>query len=276
MSVQAPANILHHGSGWGALEARRRALAGEVPFCDKALVFDDASLAAPQAPWLRLLNEGTLPCPSPEELPLSWMVQPEWRRLLEKSMRRKGGAHWAAHLHRGLMQYQAGETDEARRSWKRSCKLAPNAWALRNLAVLESQQKHFSKAADLGLAAFKLQPALHDLACETITALLDAKRGDAVDALLAALPADMQSRGRIRLLEIRAALAVNRLDKADKLFRDLEIHDLREGEISLSDIWYDLQARRAAQRDNVPVDDKLRERIRAECPPPYRLNFIMS
>lgn len=168
------------------------------------------------------------------------------------------------------------ENDTARRSWQQSDTLTPNAWAQRNLAALAHQQKRFAEAADLWLKALQLQPALPALVIETLQALLDTQRSDAIPALIAELPATMKSYGRCRLLEARAALANNDIETAATILRDLEVPDLRECEVSLSDMWYELQTRRVAQRDQIPVDESLRTRIRTEYPIPYQLNFSMT
>jgi len=89
----APTEILHHGSGWGALERIRRERSGESAFASPALLFPDDSLTAEQSPWLTLLNEGALPPQDPSQSPGPLMVQPEWRPLLEKSAAQPQAQH---------------------------------------------------------------------------------------------------------------------------------------------------------------------------------------
>ena len=135
MADRPPEEILHRGSGWGALERHRRQRANEGPFCSEALVFDDASLGEDQSPWLGLLDNGALPCRRPTDLPGSWMVQREWREFLERSVRKGRGDHWLARLHLGVMYYHAREFSAAKQAWEQSLAMAPSPWALRNLAV---------------------------------------------------------------------------------------------------------------------------------------------
>lgn len=49
--------------------------------------------------------------------------------------------------------------------------------------------------------------------------------------------------------------------------------DLREGEASLTDLWFDLQERRIAAAEGVVVNEALRQRVRQTCPPPAHLEF---
>jgi len=52
--------------------------------------------------------------------------------------------------------------------------------------------------------------------------------------------------------------------------------DIREGEVSLSDLWFGLQERRRAAAENRPVDEELKRRVRRECPPPADIDFRMN
>ena len=54
------------GSGWGALERRRRQAAGMPWFDDAATPFPDDSLGPEQEPWVALLRDGALPRQSPD------------------------------------------------------------------------------------------------------------------------------------------------------------------------------------------------------------------
>lgn len=273
LSFQPPKEILHRGSGWGALEQRRRVKVGESPFCGPALVFDDLSLGPAQQPWLNLLDEGQFPCPSPETPPMSWMVQPEWRELLEKSMRHQVGRHWNAYLHLGLMQYAAGDITAARRSWEQSVKWKPSVWALRNLACLAHIEQNLSKAAELWKQALVLQPTMYSLAVETLQELLAVGQANEVRDVLMKLPESVRTQGRLRFIEAQAALTLGDLERVEQILRDLEIPDTRECETSPSDLWFELQATRLAAKENRPVDDALKRRVRSECSPPTHLDF---
>ncbi len=268
---RAPEEILFRGSGWGALENERRRLAGEPPLGQPALVFDPASLGPDQAPWLALLRTGAFP-ESAE--PGSWMIQAEWRVLLENSRER----NWLVWLHLGVMDYQAGNLVRARQAWERSLALRPSAWALRNLALAERKEKHPAAAAALLLQAYRLLPALTPLAVECCGALLDAQRFADLLALIPAMPPEVRAAGRIRVLEARAALMTGDLARAERILLDpaLIVPDIFEGELLLSETWYGLQEQKLAQASGAPVDDALRERVKRECPPPRNLDFRMA
>ena len=91
-----PQEILQTASGWGALELHRRAAqtkasdlthsAETVITPPQGLVFPAETLGTEQEKWLALLTGGALPDRTPAGLPGEWMVQTEWRGLLEKQL----------------------------------------------------------------------------------------------------------------------------------------------------------------------------------------------
>ena len=87
----------------------------------------------------------------------------------------------------------------------------------------------------------------------------------------------MRESPRVRLAMASAALALGDLDAVDKFFeRPLDVVDIREGEVSLSEMWFDLEAAKTAREQAVPLDDSLKERIRRERKPPKAIDFRMT
>ena len=271
-----PEDLLHAGSGWGALERRRRERAGEPPFCSGAIRFDDATLGPRQAPWLALLEDGALPSGDPADFPVAYMVQAEWRQLLEGAAAAGRGAHWLSWLHLGIMAYYAGEADTAKQAWETSLDLAESAWARRNLAVLAMHQKRLDDAADLYLRARELAPELEPLAIECFRVLIRAEHYQDAADLVARLPAHVWAISRIKMLAAKASLELDDLDTVRRLLEtDLVVTDMREGEVSLSDLWYRMHEKQLAAAENIPIDDALHERVRREFPPPAHIDFRM-
>jgi hypothetical protein len=268
---QPPGEILHRGSGWGALEQKRGA---KFP---TGMSFDEASLSDEQSPWLHLLEKGTLPETDPRQSPGAWMTDAHWRALLEESLARPGGDHWLGRLHLGVMDYEKGDAASAENQWNASRTAKPNAWATRNLAALASHRGDAKLAAKLWRDAFTLKPDLLPLAIECAEAFLAAN--EATDALrfIESLPPAMRSNGRIRMIEARAAVATDDLDRAEKILTaDLVVPDLREGEVGLTDNWYALQEKKIARSRNVRVTDEIRKEVRRNFPPPKHLDFRMA
>jgi tetratricopeptide (TPR) repeat protein len=271
---RAPEEVVLRGSGWGALERRRRTRSGEPPFCSRSLVFDDASLGEAQAPWLALLEHGAMP---DGDAPAAWMVQPEWRAMLEDAVSHGRGAHGRSWLHLGVMRQQNREFEAARAAYERSLALAPSAWAYRNPALMAAAEKQPAQAADLYRKAVALAPQMVPLLVEAGQSLIAAGCAAEVIALLERLPAPVGRHARLRVLRAQAALAAGDLQAVEQIvLSGIEVSDLREGEQVLTDLWFAVQERRVAAAEGVPVDDALRQRVRRELVPPAEIDCRMA
>ena len=270
-----PAEQLFMGSGWGALERRRRAAAGDPASWPPPAQFPDDALGDDQAPWLALLERGALPERDPSLEPGALMTQPEWRGPLERAAARPEGDHWLTWWHLGNLLLEERDAEGARRAWERSLACRRTGWALRNLAVLAERAGDRTRAADLLEEAWETGPPHPALAVELAQALLDAGRPEAVIELAQALPEPAASHERVLIAWARAALATGRVEGVERIL-DHEFATIREGEVTLTDLWTAYHAARLAAAEGSPVDDALRERVRKECPPPRRIDFRMA
>ncbi len=236
-----PADRLHQGSGWGALECHmwpfRRtdgnvwSTCGEEAPGQLALPgtpFHDADLGPEQEPWLALLRGRRFPDVAAAG---SSLVSAPWRALLEAAEET-----WLTCYHLGVACWHAGERDAAIAAWRRSLELSPSPWALRNLGVAAGDP-------DLLAAAHKLAPDLLPLVIETASALLEAGRVEEAGTLLADARVRWPQHGRLALLSARARLHAGDLRAARQVFDDgFELADLREGESLLTETWCALAA----------------------------------
>ncbi len=269
-----PDELMQRGSGWGALERLRREESGEAPFCGEGLIFDDESLGEQQTPWLQLLRKETFPEVEPPVNPAGFMVQREWRERLEQA--RNWYTNWLVGLHLGVMYDYRGERDKAREAWERSVQNEPTALALRNLALLAAEEGKLDEAVDLYMQAETLQPESLPLLIEVIQVLLRAGRPMTALELIEGLPANQRQHGRIRLLEGQAALAKGDLPHVERILATPFVVDtLREGEPSLSDLWFSSHEQRVSAAEGVPVDAALRARVRREFPLAREFDFRM-
>jgi hypothetical protein len=270
----SPVEMIQHGSGWGALECLRREKMSELPFASTAMPFDEGSLGDAQSSWLELLQTGKFPeSDFPETC--SFMVQSEWKDLLEKAV--ETSSNWLACLHLGLMRHYIADTIGAQQAWSKSLALKRNPWALRNLAMLAFAHEQMDAAVEHYLEAIHIVPDLLPLAVECGQACIEANRPQEWIDLLPSFSDSIRAQGRMRLLEARARLALGQIDQAGEIIETLPvIEDIREGELSLSQLWLDYNVQRTSRQENCPITSDLISRARQQFPLPVRLDFRMT
>lgn len=269
--------VLHRGSGWGALERHRREKFGENPFCDDRLIFDDDSLSQEQMPWIELLEKGSFPAMDHGKTPLGFIVSDVWRDLLERSMEVDDRDNWFAWFHLGVMRYHSGNLEGARQAWERSQEIEWTPWVARNLAMLALREGRIDEAADLIVLACKKLPSLLPIVIECGNCLIEAERTEEWLKMMTIFPDSIRSIGRIRLLEAQAALKEGDFDTVDRFFADrVVVPDLREGEDSLSDLWFAYHQQRAGFLVDASLDASTRAQIEERFPLPDELDFRMS
>jgi hypothetical protein len=272
-AARRPVEVLARGSGWGALE-RLRLAAGKQPDPIPAELEFGAS-GPEQAPWIALLDAGRLPEQPPDEGPGAFMVQAEWRRLIENALAAGGGDHWLSWLHLGNMRCEAFDLAGARDAWVESVRRRSNSWALRNLAWLQKRAGNAAEARRLMAEAWDRGPRPAALAIEVAASLADVADWPKLAGFIAGLPGELRAGDRIRMLEARAAIEIGDYRAAESLLAG-EFALVREGETTLSDLWFMLNERRTAAQEGAVIDDEFRRRIRAQFPPPPNLDFRMS
>jgi hypothetical protein len=290
LADKAPDEIIQTASGWGALERKRRAAAGEPSVNRPAMPFPDTTLGGEQQPWLTLLETGKLPSRDPSQGIGTFMVQPEWHKLLEASAKGAAKGDWLTLVHLGVMRFRANDRAGAIAAWKESIAARPTAYAYRNLAVMATHsnaekkqalsETEIDQAVALWLKAAELAPQLAPLAIEVGESLLRMGRYDAVIEFVDSRPPEVAKEGRMHLLKAQASLM--RGQAADMPFveaffkSDVQIANVREKEVSLSELWFDLQAKVVETKRGRPLSEDERVALRKELPPPSRFDFRMS
>ncbi|MDR1440225.1 MAG: DUF5107 domain-containing protein [Clostridiales bacterium] len=272
-----PAMPVMLGSGWGALELLR--LGGADRFEGEAAVFSTESLGEEQAPWLELLRDRTFPALPASSAPAAYVTQAEWVPLLEAAAQ-SGSDHWHSWLQLGVMHAAAGDWGKAKSAFEASDAKTPNGWAKRNLAILAHIAGEYEDEAAMLLKAAELLPIL-PIAAECGKALLETGRASEFVAFYNRLPQPIQEHGRLRVMRARAAAMEGDFDAGLAILESgVQVVDVREGEVSLSDLWISLHARKIAKAEGgsangLAAGDALWERALREHPVPEALDFRM-
>ncbi len=273
-AAAASQRVVFAASGWGALERARRATEPDLPPLPEAFAFPAETLGPEQEKWLGLLRGEPFPEPEPAALPGEWLVQADWLPRLARLAQK----NWFSLLHEGVMRMENGDAAGAVEAWQQSLALCPSPWAHRNLAVAALRRgdsalgrRHYRQAWELALAQGVMVPAL---AVECLQALVTQGEFEAGQALYETLPEAVRDTDRIQLLRGRVALEMGDLDTVETVLqRDYAV--IREGETELSDLWTEMQMRRAAARTGRALDDALRREIRKSRPVPPNIDFLM-
>ncbi|MCX6876761.1 MAG: DUF5107 domain-containing protein [Verrucomicrobia bacterium] len=267
----APVAILSFGSGWGALEAKRRAARDEAVF-PAAFAFPVSTLGSEQQRWLSLLETGAFPTQSTFLPPGEWMIQPEWMEMLARA----AAPDWFAMLHLGVMKMEHGDEPGALAAWEESIRLRPSAWAWRNLGA--AAVRHGDAAGALphyqqawGLALGTGTPDI-SFALEYLAALHAAGEHAQAWAFHQSLPGAMRLTDTVRLLAARVALARDDLSFVEAALK-CDYASIREGARDMTDLWFGLQAKRLSAETGRPVDAAMLEQLKTSNPLPARIDF---
>ncbi len=275
LADKAPGKMLFKGTGWGALENKRRAKAGEA-LLPASIPFPDDSMGEDQAPWLELLNTGAFPNRPANQAPGAFMVQPEFHRLLEESVANGKSDHWLGWYHLGVMRWRADDIPGATAAWEKSLQRQRTPWALRNLAVMAENREELALAADLASEAVRMCPNLLQLVINACNICSHADRSADLLKLLELTTPAIRAQGRIRYLEAKAALVLGKHGILKKFFEELPpLTSVREAEMSLTDLWFEYQAQLVAQERGVEVTEALRDEMYETRTPPEQIDFRM-
>lgn len=258
--ADAPSSkLLQAGAGWGALETERLS-ASEARSAPTSFVFPADTLAGEPARWQHLLQHGALEAPDPDQPIGAYMVQDEWREPLSQVVKLK--PNWFAWLQWGVWQLEHFDEAGAHYAWQQSITMQPNVWAHRNLAKLSERRNQFSAAEQHYVVAWALAVNLSAvdrgaLAGELLRLLIETKQFRKAASFYEGLPADVQQHERVQLAYAEVALAMGNLDAVEAVLQR-EFANIREGEVSLTDLWFRLWAQRdgtsmAEARKNHPA-----------------------
>jgi len=231
---------------------------------------------------MHLLEKGALPDSDPDGAPSAWMTQPEWRLLLEHCLAEERNQNWVAWLHLGVMRLENLDEHGAAAAWEQSIQARPSACAYRNLAFLRLRQNKIAKAIQLYEKAWQqsgqegaLQSAL---AVEFLHALMDTQQYRRSLEMLKSLPGPIQELDRIQLIWAQVALELGMLEKVEQILGGEdggggEFAVIQEGQTLLTDLWFELQARKISIRTGETLSEQLRRRVKLELTPPWRIDF---
>ncbi|HEY8443378.1 MAG TPA: DUF5107 domain-containing protein [Clostridia bacterium] len=265
--------VFQCGSGWGALKNIENQAKNLPPISD-CVEFYPQSIDSEQKPFLDLVSNGYLEETDVQTAPQGYVVSEYFRELLRKSLGHPKGSHWFSYYHLGAVEYALGNMEEAEACWRKSFDLKPNAWSARNLAMLyKNIYKQSQKAAELMKTAVKLKKHI-SLYKDCAEALIQAEKYDEWLKICEEMPEEMSKTGRIRYYK---ALCLSRLGKnkeaSEIINENFVMEDIREGELSLTELWYDIYGALLLNQ-NLPREEIIKRVDQIK--PIKKLNFKMD
>ncbi len=262
--------IIYKGSGWGAVE---EAIRGEK--ISSLCTFSKADDGECDD-WWQLIEKGTFPCPDINEEPKSYVKGNFWAEKLLALPQQS----WYSLLHLGVIYYAAGDIEKAKEAWEESIKLTPSPWAIRNLAMLyKNELGESQKATELLLKAFELKSDCRALCCEIGAHFTSCGEDEKWISIYNSLSDELKNIGRIRLLYAVALLNLGKYTAAAEIINpDFVMDDIKEGELSVSHIWFQLYRRLYAEEESIAYDENdtaLQKAADEKYPLPKKLDFRM-
>ena len=245
MATSPADRMICYGSAFGALENRRRATTGEPTVCPH---LDFGTLGEEQAAWLRLLETGKIAASDVADTnpPISWMLQPEWTALLEKS----ADCH-EKYLHLAAIYMAECRLRDADEALTEALALAESSTALFLKAQIHRMGGDMNAAAETALKAYSVLPTDLSLARQAFALALNVGKNAEIISLYEAATDAIRADGRVNMLYAFALLHSGKVDEAEAVLMagdGLSVTDIREGEISLTNLYIEIQEARAKAR----------------------------
>lgn len=266
-------NIICFGSGFAALEARKRVIE-KNKLIPKGLCFPESSLTKEQESWIHLLDFGFLPEGSPNSLNETFLVDKYWEEKLMLSLNNINGKTWITYLHLSIIHMENGEYHLAREMANKSIELEPNPLAYRNIALLFREDNNKNKAIENYEKAIALLNEKDGgfVIIEYFDYLLSMEEYSNIWDKYYSLSYSQRENEKLYLNAVYSALKLNKLDFVKEAFSKEYVY-IREDETKLSDIWIEYHQKIEKIKGN--CTHITREEIEKKYPIPRNIDFRM-
>ena len=185
--------------------------------------------------------------------------------------------NWTAYYHLGVMYYVKSQKEKSIQAFKKSCQLKANHWSYRILANIEFESDNASSEAlnymDKG---WQLCGQMPEFAEEYAAMLVKSESFERLRKLLDSLPENIKNRPRIQIAAAQSAFNSKQFDKVEDVLSKIELVNIRECETTLTDIWFEVQAIKRAEKLNCKVNDEIRAYVQKNLKPPKNIDFRMN
>lgn len=255
MAVSPATEMICTGSGWGTLENMRREKCGDKAMCPH---LDFGKIQKAQEQWITLLDKNSLSGTfTADSIPDSWMLQKEWRSLIEASE----PCH-EKYLHLSAIYIAEQRIHEAEKAIAEALAIKTTPFALFINAQISRLKGDDKEAAELALQGHNMLPDDISLGREAFSMAIKAGLNREVISAYENAPRKLKCDGRISMYYAFALLRIGQIAEAEAVLHangGLQVTDIREGEISLTSLFIEIEQAKAIEKhlafdaDNVQV-----------------------
>ncbi|GMQ59081.1 DUF5107 domain-containing protein [Vallitalea sediminicola] len=229
-------NLVQSASGYGALENKLREKQGEISISEhlEFPVNDDVK------DWLNILQMNTFTDKDADIAPACFVVGNEWIDILEKSSKAEGKDNWYVWYQLGVMYKYTNKLEKALNCFKESLFLEVNKWTYHGLAYLYNEIDETNKAVKYAVKAIELGREDYSLCESCMKLILNNEFYELVIKIYEMLGETIQNNNRIKMYLAFAYVNTGCVDEADIMMNEeggLDVVDIREGEISITELW---------------------------------------
>lgn len=247
--------IVQSGSGYGELENLARRSAGERPVeshLDFAWNGEENEIKI----WKEFLETGRLEDPEPAQRPAAFVTgEYFFERLKGYVEESEEHAGWHAHYQLGILYFQKKDYERAELEFQASLAEEKTAWAYHGLASLYTVTGEREKASEAVSRGICLQPKDLSYVKEGFRLLIMNGGFERALEIWPQLDESIRREGRMKFYYIQALAENGKNEEAYRILTEnggLRVDDIREGEISLSDMWKTLRNRLGYEDESVP------------------------
>ena len=265
-----------YGSAWGYVSNCLRERQGSELLSTR-VQFPEEAVQQGERIWLNLLETGTMKEESLEHPPISFHTDKAFLELFEAQIAR-GEENAYMYLQYGILLYANEKVGEAYQAFVRSNECSPNAWAYRNLSMIEKNEyNHPAEALHYMEEAVALNNTYRGLMVDCAQVMIYAKAYERWLEVFCNLDKKLQADNRLRLFKAIALIEIKQYEKAAEIIRpDFMLCDIKEGELSLSYIWKRLYTGLLQKETGINDERKLEALYEAKYPLPAHLDFRMD
>lgn len=262
LSALEPAELLHYGSGYGALEALR-----DSSLIPPGFIFPYDSIGEEEKVWEDVLKGKSLP---EEEIPSSYMTDMRWKDAIAAV----AGGNFNAWNILAVMYLENEMDAEAEECFKKALSLRRNAFSLRCLALMSARQGRTDDAVSLMRECVALDKR-REYSEEYVDLLVSLGRWKDAWDFYETLDESIRDDEALIMGLLPAACQLVKKDFLEKCFKR-EFALIREGGRVYTESWFWLQAMRFAEKKGIEFSEDLVRQFEQKNEIPKQFDFRMG